>query len=338
MTGSRSSVILMITREIQLTTQIAGVPGREHFTVVETEIDGEVVVRTDHLGLAATYLELMRSDCHLPIPAWQPGQRIGVMAIGTVLRSASPDLREGDLVQSMSGWSTHSAGPAVSYVKLDRDAYPDPSYHLGQGPTAHYGMADVAKVGRGDVVFVSGAAGGVGSLAAQIARNLGASKVIGSAGSQAKADYLVRDLGIDAAFDYHQHPVAALKELAPDGITVFFDTVGGTLYAAALEVARPGARFALCGSLSTQLGAAAQRFPEPDQAAAAAKGIELLPFSCYHTPDQIAAWHTHFRAWLDQDRFVFPQTVVEAGIDAVPDAFLSLLRGGYRGNVSVRLA
>ncbi|MFG3706454.1 zinc-binding dehydrogenase [Micromonospora sp. NPDC047670] len=328
----------MITREIQLTTQIAGVPSREHFTVVEAEIDGEVLVRTDHLGLAATYLELMRSDCHLPVPAWQPGQRIGVMAIGTVLRSASPDLHEGDLVQSMSGWSTHSAGPATSYVKLDRNAYPDPTYHLGQGPTAYYGMANVAKVGPGDVVFVSGAAGGVGSLAGQIARNLGASKVIGSAGSQAKVDYLVGELGFDAAFDYHQDPVAALNELAPEGITVFFDTVGGPLYEAALAAAAPGARFALCGSLSTQLGAAAQRFPEPDRAAATERGIELLPFSCHHTPDQIAAWHSHFRTWLDQNTFVFPQTVVQAGIDTVPDAFLSLLRGDYRGNVSVRLA
>jgi NADPH-dependent curcumin reductase CurA len=328
----------MISREVQLTTQISGVPGREHFTVVDTEVDGEVLVRTDYLGLAATFLELMRSDCHLPIPPWQPGQRIGVTAIGTVVRSASPELREGDLVQSMSGWSTHSAGPAASYLKLDRDAYPDPSYHLGQGPTAYHGMADVAKVSSGDVVFVSGAAGGVGSLAGQIARNLGASKVIGSAGSQAKVDYLVGELGFDGAFDYHRDPVAALSELAPEGITVFFDTVGGTLYEAALEVAAPGARFALCGSLSTQLGAAAQRFPEPDRAAAAAKGVELLPFSCHHTPEQIVAWHTHFRTWLGQDRFVFPQTVVEAGIDAVPEVFLSLLGGAYRGNVSVRLA
>ncbi|WP_101790736.1 MDR family NADP-dependent oxidoreductase [Nonomuraea indica] len=328
----------MMTREVQLTAQIAAIPGPEHFTIAPAEIEGEVVVRTGYLGLAATYLELMRADCHLPIPPWQPGQRVGVMAIGTVLSSESPDLQEGDLVQSMSGWSTHSAGPAASYVKLDPDAYPDPSYHLGQGPTAYYGVADVAKVGEGDIVFVSGAAGGVGSLAGQIARNLGAKKVIGSAGSQAKADYLVDELGFDAAFDYHHSPVAALKELAPEGITVFFDTVGGALYDAALEVAAPGARFALCGSLSTQLGAASDRFPEPDRDAALARGVELLPFSCYHTPDQIAAWHHHFRTALDQDRFVYPRTVVETGIDGVPGAFLAMLRGDYRGNVSVRLA
>ncbi|GGS84742.1 zinc-binding dehydrogenase [Nonomuraea spiralis] len=327
----------MMTHEIQLTTQIAGVPGPEHFTVARTEIAGEVVVRTDYLGLAATYLELMRPDCHLPIPAWQPGRRVGVMAIGTVLSSADPGLREGDLVQSMSGWSTHSAGPAAAYVKLDRDAYPDPSYHLGQGPTAYHGVADVAKAGEGDVVFVSGAAGGVGSLAGQIARNLGAKKVIGSAGSRAKADYLVAELGFDAAFDYHHDPAAALRELAPEGITVFFDTVGGALYDAALEAAAPGARFALCGSLSTQLGAAPDRFPEPDRDAARAKGVELLPFSCHHTPDQVAAWHRHFRTALDQGRFVYPRTVVETGIDGVPGAFLAMLRGEYRGNVSVRL-
>ncbi|MEO3811183.1 hypothetical protein ABGB17_19485 [Sphaerisporangium sp. B11E5] len=227
----------MMTREIQLTAHIDAVPGSGHFTVAEKQTEGEVVVRTDYLGLAATYLELMRADCHLPVPAWQPGQRVGGMAIGTVLVSDSPDLREGDLVQSMSGWSTHSAGPAASFAKVDAEAYPDPSYYLGQGPTAYHGVAEVARVGEGDIVFVSGAAGGVGSLAGQIARNSGAKKVIGSAGSQAKADYLVDELGFDAAFDYH-----------------------------------------------------------------------------------------------------YPRTVVETGIDGVPGAFLAMLRGEYRGNVSVRPA
>src|SRR5438270_501098 len=131
----------MITREIQLTSHVTGIPGPEHFTVAETNIDGEVLVRTEQLGLAATYLELMRADCHLPVPAWQPGQRVGVAAIGTVVRSTCDALKAGDLVQSMSGWSEYSAGPAESYVKLDREAFPDPGFHLGQGPTAFYGMA-----------------------------------------------------------------------------------------------------------------------------------------------------------------------------------------------------
>lgn len=329
----------MITREIRLAAQIPGVPTLDHFAVAETEVDGEVLVRTDQVGLAATYLELMRADCTLPVPAWQPGRRVGVAATGTVVRSDSPELAVGDLVRSMAGWSEYSAGPAAGYVKLDRGLFADPGYHLGQGPTAYYGMADVAAVGEGDVVFVSGAAGGVGSLAGQIARCLGAARVIGSAGSPAKVDYLVDELGYDAAFDYHDGSAAdRLGELAPEGISVFFDVVGGEQYDAALQAARPGARFALCGSLSSQLGNAAERFPKPDRAAAEAKGIELLPFSCHHTPDQIAAWREHFSAWLGEGRFIYPQTVVEGGIEDVPRAFLSLLQGSYRGNVSVRLS
>ncbi|MDV9189938.1 NADP-dependent oxidoreductase [Streptomyces sp. SR27] len=329
----------MITREIQLTDRITGTPALEDFTVATTEVDGEVLVRTDRVGLAATYLELMRADCTIPVPAWRPGQRVGVAAIGTVVRSDSPDLAVGDLVRSMTGWSEYSAGPAGAYRRLDRGLFPDPGHHLAQGPTAYYGMAEVAGVGEGDVVFVSGAAGGVGSLAGQIATCLGAARVIGSAGSPAKAAYLVDELGYDAAFDYHDGPTAdRLAELAPDGITVFFDLVGGEQYRGALSAARPGARFALCGSLSSQLGDAAQRFPQPDRAAAQARGVELLPFSCHHTPDQIAAWSEHFGRWLGEGRFVYPETVVDGGIEDVPQAFLSLLGGAYRGNVSVRLS
>jgi NADPH-dependent curcumin reductase CurA len=327
----------MITREIQLAAQVVGAPSLGDFAVATTEVDGEVLVRTDQVGLAATYLELMRADCTIPVPAWQPGRRVGLAAIGTVVRSDSPQLAVGDLVQSMTGWSEYSAGPAAQYVKLDPIA--DPGHHLGQGPTAYYGMAEVAAVGEGDVVFVSGAAGGVGSLAGQIARCRGAARVIGSAGSPAKVAYLENELGFDAAFDYHDGPAAdRLRELAPEGISVFFDVVGGEQYQAALQAARYGARFALCGSLSSQLGDAAERFPAPDRAAAQARGVELLPFSCHHTPDQVAAWWEHFGTWRGEGRFVYPQTVIKGGVEDVPQAFLSLLQGAYRGNVSVRLS
>ncbi|MFF5920670.1 zinc-binding dehydrogenase [Streptomyces flavochromogenes] len=329
----------MITREIRLAAQITGVPTPGHFTVAETEVDGEVLVRTEQVGLAATYLELMRADCTLPVPAWQPGRRVGVATVGTVVRSASPELAAGDLVRSMTGWTEYSAGPAAAYERLDPGLFPDLGHHLGQGPTAYYGMADVAAVGEGDVVFVSGAAGGVGSLAGQIARCLGAARVIGSAGSPAKAAYLVDELGFDASFDYHDgSPADRLRELAPEGVSVFFDVVGGEQYDAALRAARPGARFALCGALSSQLGDAADRFPEPDRAAAEARGVELLPFSCHHTPEQIEAWQRHFRTWLGEGRLIHPQTVVEGGIEDVPGVFLSLLQGAYQGNVSVRLS
>src|SRR5689334_21494323 len=117
-----------------------------------------------------------------------------------------------------------------------------------------------------------------------------------------KKNYLVDDLG----FDYHDDPAARLKELAPEGISEFFDVVGGAQYDAALQAARRGARFAVGDSLSSELGNAAERLQQPDSTEEEARDVVLSPFSCYHTPEQISAWHKHFLTWLDEGRFVFP--------------------------------
>ncbi|RFC78509.1 NADP-dependent oxidoreductase [Streptomyces sp. AcE210] len=330
-------------KEVRLAKHLEGELGLDNFGLVQMQTPepgtGEVLVRTEYLGLSVAYLEMMRADSHLPIPPWEVGQRIGGGAVGTVVRSDSADLAVGDLVRTMAGWCEYSAGSADQYPKLDPELFPSPVHYLSQGPTAYYGMADIARVGTGDVVFVSGAAGGVGSLAGQIARCRGAAKVIGSAGSQAKIDYLVNELGFDAAFNYHDGPVLDhLRELAPEGITVFFDNVGGEQFEAAVAAAASGARFALCGALATQIGDHENRLPEPDRTAATAKKIEVMPFSTYHTPDQVAAWTEHFSTWLGENRFVFPRTIVDGGITAAPRALVSLLRGAYKGNVSVKVA
>lgn len=328
-------------REVRLAEHPEGTLGLEHFDTVEVEVPepgpGEVLVRTDHLPLSAAYQDLMRTDCQVPLPPFRRGERLGGGALGTVVRSNSPDLAVGDVVQSMAGWSEYSCGPAHDYHKLDTGLFPSPVYYLSQGPTAHYGMADIARAGQDDVVFVSGAAGGVGSLAGQIAKCRGAAKVIGSAGSRAKADYLVDELGYDAAFDYHDGPVIdRLRELAPDGINVFFDNVGGEQFEAAIQVAAPFARFALCGALSAQNGDAAH--PRMDLMTAITKHLELRPFACFHTPEQIWGWTENFAKWVAEERFVFPHTSLEGGIEAAPRALIALLKGEYRGNVAVRMA
>jgi NADPH-dependent curcumin reductase CurA len=313
----------------------------DHFELAETDVPepgpGEVLVRMEYLFVAAAYQDLMRPDCPLPVPPFKVGGRIGGGEVGTVVRSNTPELAPGDLVHSMTGWCEYSVGTAQDYHKLSRDLYPSPSYYLCQGPTAYYGMVDIARVGEGDIVFVSGAAGGVGSLAGQIAKCRGAARVIGSAGSPKKVAYLVDELGYDAAFDYHAGPVLdRLRELAPDGITVFFDNVGGDQFEAAIQVARPHARFALCGALSGQIGRDGGA-PRLELLTAITRHLELRPFATYHTPEQIWAWNEHFSQWLAEGRFRFPQTVVE-GIEAAPRALLSLLRGEFQGNVAVRVA
>jgi NADPH-dependent curcumin reductase CurA len=336
MTGS----VIDRFREVRLRRHLEGELTTDHFEVVETEVpDAEVLVRTQLVHLAAAFKDLMKADCDLPMPPFEVGKRVGGGAIGTVVRSASPDLAVGDTVQSFTGWGEYSAGAAGQFHRVDPNLFPSNAYYLSQGPTAYYGMVDVAEVGPDDVVFVSGAAGGVGSLAGQIARCRGAKRVIGSAGSPAKVDYLVRELGYDAAFDYHDGPVVEqLRALAPEGISVFFDNVGGEQFEAAVEAAAPGARFALCGALSAQAGVDPRAgFPRLDVLAAITKRLSLLPFACYHLPEQIAAWGVHFGQWLAEGRFVYSHVVVDGGIDDTPAALVDLLEGRYTGNVTLRL-
>lgn len=336
-------VVPTTTQEVRLASHATVGVSLDNFTVVDTELappgPGEVLVRNQYLQISAVMKDLMKSDADLPMPLFQVGARLWGGAVGTVVGSNSPLLKPGDLVANTDGWRTYSVGPAEQYFKLDASMYPGPTYFLGQGPTAYHGMVDIAEVGEDDVVFVSGAAGGVGSLAGQIAKCRGAKKVIGSAGSKAKVEYLVDELGYDAAFDYHDGSVDEnLRALAPDGITVFFDTVGGEQFEAAVQVAAPGARFALCGALAGQVGDVQGAFPRLDLMTAIVRQLVIKPFSTYHTPEQIWAWNQHFSQWLGEGRFVFPHTVVEGGLAAAPRALIDSLGGVYRGAVLVKLS
>lgn len=330
-------------KEVRLTSHLEDDLDLSYFEVVEVPVpevgEGEVRVRNEYLQLAAVMQDLMKAEPSLPMPGYEPGASLWGSAVGVVVESNNDQLAVGDLVEGMEGFKEYSVGTPDNFYPLDADAFPSPVYYLTQGPTAYHGMVDIAEVGEGDTVYVSGAAGGVGSLAGQIAKARGAKRVIGAAGSKAKVDYLVNELGYDAAFDYHDGPVVdRLRELAPEGFDVFFDTVGGEQFEAAVEVAAPGARFALCGALSGQVGKTQGAFPRLDVMTAIVKQLVIRPFATYHTPEQIMAWNTHFAQWVREGRFVLPQTIVEGGLDAAPQALLDLLDGAYTGNVVVKLS
>jgi NADPH-dependent curcumin reductase CurA len=299
--------------------------------------DGEVRVRTDFMQVTAVMADLMGATPGLPMPAYGRDEPLWGGATGTVVESAS-DMPVGTVVTHMSGWREEVVGAPAGFWPVPVDRLPGAEYVLNQGVTAHHGMVDVARVGEEDVVFVTGAAGGVGSLAGQIARARGARMVIGSTGTAAKAAYLVDELGFDAAIDHRREDVVArLRELAPDGIDVLFDTVAGPLFEAAVQAAAPGARFALCGALAGQIGGSQGGMPRLDVMTAIVKELEIRPFSTRHSPDQIRAWNEDYVRWLGEGEVVFPHTIVEGGLAAAPGALDGLLRGDYRGNVIVRL-
>ncbi|RAS63049.1 hypothetical protein C8D87_107198 [Lentzea atacamensis] len=329
-------------REVRLASHVTDVVSEANFDVVEVDVrqpgEGEVVVRYDYLQVTAVMQDLMREDADLPMPTYKVGETLWGFAVGKVVASNSPDLAVGDSVEGMNGWQEYAVGPAQSFWKLDPNLYPTPEHYLTQGPTAYHGIVDIAQVREGDTVFVSGAAGGVGSLAGQIAKCLGAKRVIGSAGSQKKIDYLVNELGFDAAFNYKKGKVVDnLRKLAPDGIDVFFDVVGGEQFEAAVQAAAQDARFALCGALSGQVGDSDGAFPRLDIMTAIVRQIQIRPFATYHTPEQIWAWQQNFSTWLKEGKFVFPHTIVDGGLKKAPKALLDLLRGKHFGNVLVKL-
>jgi NADPH-dependent curcumin reductase CurA len=299
---------------------------------------GEVRVRTDAMQVAVAMADLMREDPGLPMPPYAVEEPLWGPAVGTVVESRG-EMPVGTVVSHMSGWREEAVGSASSFRPVPMDRLPSAEHALNQGVTAYHGMVDVARVGAGDVVFVTGAAGGVGALAGQIARARGASTVIGSTGSPEKAAYLVGELGFDAAIVHRDEDVLGrLRELAPDGIDVLFDTVAGPQLEAAVQAAAHGARFALCGALAGQVGGGDGGHPRLDVMTAIVKELEIRPFSTRHTPEQVRAWEEHYAAWLWEGRIVFPRTVVEGGLTAAPGALDGLLRGDSRGNVIVRMS
>lgn len=339
MTPSQSATV----REAVLTQHRAGLgtPPSECLSIQHlgrSVLDpGEVRVRNDFMQVTAVMADLMTEDPGLPMPSYPVGEPLWGGAVGTVIESAS-DLPVGTVVQHMNGWREEFTAPAFSVYPVPVEVLPGAEYVLNQGVTAYHGMVDIAAVGEGDVVFVSGAAGGVGSLAGQIAKALGAKTVIGSAGSAEKVKYLVEELGFDAGINYRDGLVEEqLAELAPEGIDVFFDTVGGAQFEAAVQAAAPNARFALCGALAGQIGGGTAGSPRLDIMTAIIKQLIIRPFSTFHTPEQLAAWGTHYGQWLADGKIVFPHTIIDGGLEAAPAVLDALLKGKYRGNVLVRM-
>lgn len=227
--------------------------------------------------------EQMDADANLPdaLPVYQVGEPLDAFAVGTVVESADDALPVGTTVAHSSPWAEYAVSGAAFPVPA---GLPGPQYAFASGnvATALLGVRDGARVGAGDVVLVSGAAGGVGSLAGQIATKLGAERVIGTAGSAAKCAWLVDDLGFDAAVDHRSATFDEdLRAAAPDGITVFVDLTGGPVFEAAVRLAVPHARIAVLGALAAQSGAPGPRL---DTQTLIMKGLEVRGFALAHAP------------------------------------------------------
>ncbi|MFB4304826.1 MDR family NADP-dependent oxidoreductase [Actinomadura sp. GTD37] len=331
------------SRTVRLAAMPDGLPKPEHFTVVQAPVpvpdEGEVLVRNRFFQVFPALRTLIGGGVPgTPFPPLRPGDALFGAAIGEVV-SAPRDsgLRAGDLVQHWLGWREHAVVPAAECTPLD-DTLPDPAAHLGQAAVAYTALTRDARVRPGDTVFVSGGSGGVGSLAGQFARMLGAGRVIGSTGSRDKAARLVSELGYDAALVRGERPIAEqLAEAAPDGIDVLVDNVGGEQLRAAITTARPGARFVIVGTLAGQLSPDRPGTTAPveiDTFQLVAKRIEMRGHGGLDDTGPRPEWAERFGGWLRSGAVTFPHARV-TGIEQAPRALHELISGRHLGAVIV---
>jgi NADPH-dependent curcumin reductase CurA len=328
------------TRQIHLVARPSGLPSDDDFRTVTVQLPdpgpGEVLVRNTVLSVDP-YMRGRMNDVKSYTPPFALDAPLDGGAVGEVVESQDPSLKPGDTVLHMAGWREHAVVPAAAARKVDVAGVPDSAYLgvLGMpGVTAYVGLTRIAPVKDGDTVFVSGAAGAVGSVAGQLARKLGASKVIGSAGSPEKVAWLVDELGFDAAFDYHDGSPAKLA--APHGpFDVYFDNVGGDHLEAAIFHMSDFGRIAACGSIADYN--ATSPVPGPrNLAMIVSKRLTIRGFIVTDHYDAAPDFLRLAGGWVASGELRYRETVVD-GLDGMVDAFRALFSGDNTGKMVVRI-
>ncbi|MFX4286742.1 NADP-dependent oxidoreductase [Janibacter sp. G349] len=329
------------TRQIVLASRPQGAPTADNFRLETVELpplaDGQVLVRNVVMSVDP-YMRGRMNDVKSYVAPFEIDAPLDGGAVGEVIASRSDDVAVGQHVLHGLGWREHAVLPAKSVRVVDTDAAPASTY-LGvlglTGLTAYVGLTAVAGMREGDTVFVSGAAGAVGQAAGQIAKALGAGRVVGSAGSADKVARVV-ELGYDAAFSYRDGPVAeGLASVAPDGIDVYFDNVGGEHLEAAIGALSTFGRVAMCGAISQYNSTEPPSAPR-NLALAIGKGLTLRGFVVGQYPELVAEYHSRAPQWLAEGRLRSDETFRD-GLDAAPQAFMDLLDGANMGKMLVRL-
>ena len=329
-------------RQIILVSRPSGWPTEADFSLTEAGrpdlADGQVRVRNLFLSVDP-YMRGRMNDVKSYVSPFRLGEPLEGGAIGIVIETRSADLAEGDLVLHMLGWREEAVLPAKHAQQVAVAEGLSPSAYLGvlgmPALTAYVGLLDIAALKPGDAVFVSGAAGAVGSVAGQIAKLKGASLVIGSAGSDDKVRWLT-EIGFDVAFNYKTAPVLdQLRSAAPGGIDVYFDNVGDDHLDAALWVLNTHGRVAMCGAIAHYN--ATELPPGPSAIAMViTKRLTLRGFIITDHQDRLPDMIAEVGGWLRDGKLSYRETVVE-GLEHAPDAFIDLLRGGNTGKMIIRL-
>ena len=329
-------------REVRLLSRPVGWPTRENFELAQTPVlpldEGQLRVRNVVMSVDP-YMRGRMSDAASYAAPFAIGAAMDGGAVGVVEESRADGFAVGDHVLHGSGWREVATIEAKGARVVDVSNVAASAYLglLGMtGLTAYAGLTRIAEITPSDVVFVSGAAGAVGSAVGQIAKALGASRVIGSAGTAEKVRHVVDDLGFDAAFNYKDGAVSQqLREAAPEGIDIYFDNVGGDHLEAAIGSLRRGGRIAVCGMISVYNDTTPSPGPRNLPRLIQTRG-RIQGFLVGDHFDLAGEYAEKAAGWLASGEVTSRETFVD-GIENAVDAFLGVLRGENTGKMVVRL-
>ncbi|MEM7079012.1 MAG: NADP-dependent oxidoreductase [Pseudomonadota bacterium] len=331
----------MQARAVVLNQRPVGMPKSDDFAVIEQEVpdagDGEIQVRNVCMSVDP-YMRGRMVDRKSYVPPFQIGEVLTGGCIGQVTQSNHPDFAEGDYVSSPHGWREAFTTPVEGIEKLGEISAP-PSAYLGAigmpGMTAYVGLLEVGALKDGETVFVSGAAGAVGSIVGQIAKLKGC-RVLGSAGSDDKVAMLTEELGFDYAFNYKDGSILGhLREGAPEGLDVYFDNVGAEHLQAAIMHMRQFGRIPLCGAIA-QYNDTEPRPGPNNLAVAIGLGLTLRGFIVSHFNHMAPQFRSDMEKWVDNGDITYKETVYE-GIDQAGEAFIGLFTGANVGKMIINL-
>jgi NADPH-dependent curcumin reductase CurA len=331
----------MQNKEIRLASRPAGVPTLENFQFVDTEIpkpqSNEVLVRMQYLSVDPYLRGRMREGRSYVAP-FEVGDVIKSLAVGEVVESASPKFQPGDIVSGQFGWCLYDVANADALMKVVPGVSPTTALGVlgATGLTAYFGLLDIGQPKAGETVVVSGAAGAVGIVVCQIAKLKGC-RVVGTAGSDEKCNYLRHELGVDAAINYKTagNMFDALKDACPKGVDVYFDNVGGDVSDAVMPLITNGARVVICGQISMYNDETPPLGPRP-QRYLLTNSARMEGFIVTNYMSRFAEGVQQLAQWFIAGQLKSAETIVD-GFENTPNAFIGLFSGENLGKQIVKI-
>jgi NADPH-dependent curcumin reductase CurA len=332
-----------MNKSINLKQRPVGTPTLEDFDFLESEnnlsvSEGEILLQSKYISVDP-YLRGRMSDAKSYVPPFKVGEPISSGIIAEVIDSKNDTFKKGDFVSGLLQWKEKQISTGEGLQKIDKSKAPLSAY-LGivgmTGLTAFLGLHEIGKPKKGETLVVSGAAGAVGSVVGQIGKILGL-KVIGIAGTDEKIDMLKSEFGFDHGINYKttKDMNAAIKEVAPNGVDIYFDNVGGPISDAVLFNINQFARIINCGAISvynkTEIPMAVAVQPFLVKNSALMQGFIVSNYA-----DKFPVAMKQLSTWLGEGKLTYKETIVE-GFDNTPQAFLDMMNGKNKGKMIVKV-